>query len=65
MTTEPLTIIDKGSYLLVEFFGEFGVEAGKQCVDRIQLTVSRQFASYSCGSLYQKREQTSGGCVFQ
>jgi hypothetical protein len=35
MEPEPLSIIDKGSYLLVEFFGEFSVNAGKQCVDRM------------------------------
>ena len=33
MSKEALSIIDKGSYLLVEFFGEFSVENGKQCVD--------------------------------
>jgi len=33
--TDPLRIDDKGTYLLVEFFGEFGVEAGKRCVDRM------------------------------
>jgi hypothetical protein len=32
---ELLSITDKRSYLLVEFFGEFSVEAGKQCVDRM------------------------------
>lgn len=35
MAQETLSIIDRGSYLLVEFFGEFGVETGKQCVDRM------------------------------
>jgi hypothetical protein len=35
VVSESLKIIDKGSYLLVEFFGEFGVETGKQCVDRL------------------------------
>jgi len=35
VAAEPLSILDKGSYLLVEFFGEFSVEAGKQCVDRM------------------------------
>jgi len=32
---EPLTITDHGSFLLVAFFGEFSVEAGKECVDRM------------------------------
>jgi len=32
---EPVSIIDKGAYLLVEFLGEFSVEAGKQCVDKM------------------------------
>jgi hypothetical protein len=32
---KTLSVLDKGSYLLVEFFGEFSVEAGKQCVDRM------------------------------
>jgi len=32
---EPLRIEDRGSYLLVEFFGPFSVEASKQCVDRM------------------------------
>ncbi|MFC1572018.1 hypothetical protein ACFL6M_00305 [Candidatus Eisenbacteria bacterium] len=35
MTSETLSILNKGTYLLVEFFGEFSVEAGKQCVDRM------------------------------
>ena len=35
MGEEPLSIIDKGTYLLVEFFGEFSVDAGKRCVDRM------------------------------
>ena len=35
MDTESLSIVDKGKYLLAEFFGEFSVEAGKQCVDRM------------------------------
>ena len=35
MEPEPLSIVDKDSYLLVEFFGEFSVEAGKKCVDRM------------------------------
>lgn len=35
MAQEPLTITDTGSFLLVEFFGKFSVEAGKQCVDRM------------------------------
>lgn len=33
MEQVPLSIVDNGSYLLIEFFGEFSVEAGKQCVD--------------------------------
>lgn len=33
MAQESMRIIDKGSYLLVEFFGEFSVDAGKQCID--------------------------------
>jgi len=33
MADEPLSIVDKGPYLLVEFFGEFSAAAGKQCVD--------------------------------
>jgi hypothetical protein len=32
---DPISANDKGTYLLVEFFGEFGVDAGKQCVDRM------------------------------
>ncbi len=35
MAPKLLSIIDKGSYLLVEFFGEFSVETGRQCVDRM------------------------------
>ena len=35
MAPETMSTSDKGSYLLVEFFGEFSVEAGKQCVDRM------------------------------
>jgi hypothetical protein len=35
MPQEPLSITDTGSFLLVEFFGKFSVEAGKQCVDRM------------------------------
>ena len=35
MESELLSIQDKGSYLLVEFFGEFSVESGKFCVDRM------------------------------
>ncbi len=35
MEKEPLSINDKGSYLLVEFFGKFSVKAGKQCIDRM------------------------------
>jgi hypothetical protein len=30
-----LIITDRGTFLLVEFSGEFSVEAGKQCVDRM------------------------------
>lgn len=30
---EPWTIADKGSFLLVEFSGQFSTQAGKQCVD--------------------------------
>jgi len=33
MADEPLSILDKGPYLLVEFFGEFSAAAGKRCVD--------------------------------
>lgn len=28
-----LTIVDQGEYLLVEFCGDFSVEAGKRCID--------------------------------
>jgi hypothetical protein len=35
MASESMSISDKGSYLLVEFFGRFSVEAGKQCVDEM------------------------------
>jgi len=35
MRQESMSISNKDSYLLVEFFGEFSVEAGKQCVDRM------------------------------
>ena len=35
MATDALSILDKDSYLLFEFFGEFSIEAGKQCVDRM------------------------------
>lgn len=35
MAPDELKIVDKGSYILVEFFGEFSVEAGKRCVDRM------------------------------
>jgi len=35
MAQEPFSITDQGSFLLVEFFGEFSVEAGKECVDRM------------------------------
>ena len=35
MTQEPLNIADRGSFLLVEFFGKFSVEAGRQCIDRM------------------------------
>lgn len=35
MSGEPLNIVNQGSYLLVEFFGEFSLEASKQCVDRM------------------------------
>ena len=33
MKSETLSITDEGTHLLVEFFGEFSVEAGQQCVD--------------------------------
>ncbi len=33
MAPEHLTIVDKGSYVLVEFRGEFSVAAGMRCVD--------------------------------
>lgn len=42
MEPEPISISDKGSYLLVEFFGEFSVEAGKQCVDRMAEACEKQ-----------------------
>jgi hypothetical protein len=32
---EVLSISDRGTFILVDFFGEFNVEAGKQCVDRM------------------------------
>ncbi len=32
---DPLQITDRGDYLLVEFAGEFGVDTGKQCIDRM------------------------------
>ena len=35
MVQEELSITDKGDYVLVDFFGEFSVEAGKRCVDRM------------------------------
>lgn len=33
MSPEPLIITDRGSFLLVEFFGAFSIEAAKQCID--------------------------------
>lgn len=35
MAQEPLSITNMDSYLLVEFHGEFSVESGKHCVDRM------------------------------
>jgi hypothetical protein len=32
---EPFSVVDRGSYLLVEFCGAFSIEASKQCVDRM------------------------------
>lgn len=32
---EPFAIADRGSFLLVEFFGTFSIQAGKQCVDKM------------------------------
>jgi hypothetical protein len=32
---EPICILDQGSYLLVEFRGEFSVDGCKECVDRM------------------------------
>lgn len=33
--SEEIRVSNAGGYLLVEFLGEFGVEAGKRCVDRM------------------------------
>lgn len=35
MRTEPVRVLDKGAYVLVEFSGAFSVDAGKRCVDRM------------------------------
>jgi hypothetical protein len=35
MDPDTMSISDKGSYLLIEFFGEFSVETGKRCVDQM------------------------------
>jgi hypothetical protein len=35
MHPEPVTAVDKGTYVLVEFSGAFSLEAGKRCVDEM------------------------------
>lgn len=35
MAADELKILDKGDYILADFSGEFSVDAGKQCVDRM------------------------------
>ena len=42
MDPDMMSIHNKGSYLLIEFFGEFSVEAGKQCVDRMMEACLKQ-----------------------